>query len=669
MMTRTFRLHCLLFAAALLASACGPRESAVEPVDRVLLGGYVYTVDANRRVAQAVAMRDGEIVFVGSDADARAYIGPKTTVHELEKKMVLPGLHDVHIHPLWIAQPDVCDLESQPRSLDELVPLLSDCLRRYAIPPGEWLSVDQWNFSSGNQASERYPTIRAALDAVSTDHPIILSGNDGHHGAVNSAALARARDAEGNVMGLSAQTLRSAFASYRELVGTDESGAPDGNLNETARDLVEPPTALELYDYDALMPEVAMVLARSGITSVQEAMAEPDTLGYYQRLEERGGMTFRMRAALYQQFPRTEEALQMLPGVVRQFEETRRRFERSERIRADAVKLFADGVIEGNPLATPPALPNAAVLREYRQPIFEIDPETQRAEIRGYVDLESIACRDTRANPARYASAEAVEAYQTEHGYHPVQCAKSRGVLENREALIHAFVLQMEKAGFAVHIHAVGDRAVRVSLDAFEASRAANGAPKYPQSLAHAQLIHPDDQQRIGKLNIFVAFTYAWISPERPYDMSVIPFIDQVKGDGDLYNPAHYYLKNVYPARSVKARGGVLAAGSDAPVDTRDPRPFANIQQAVTRTVGEITLNADERISIHDAIAAYTINGARLLAHDTQVGSIEPGKVADLVVLDRNLIELSQSGRAGEIGKTQVQMTIFDGEVIYEAVK
>lgn len=666
-MIRTLRSTLLLGAALLLAAACGPREPAVEPADRVLLGGYVYTVDANRSVAQAIAIRGTEIAFAGSDEAAQAYIGPDTIVDELGGAMVLPGLHDVHLHPLWIVETDICDLESQPRTLDELVPFLSDCLTRYAIPAGEWLWVDQWSFAIGNEPSDRYPTLRAALDAVSTDHPIILFGNDGHHGGVNSAALARARDAEGNVVGLSAETLRTTFASYRELVGTDASGEPDGNLSETARDLIEPPGPLEQHDYHALMPDIAAVLAASGITSVQEAMAEPEYLDFYAGLEARGGMTFRVRAALHQKFPRSEEALQMLPGTVEKFRRIRERFAESRYIRADVAKLFVDGVIEGNPLATPPALPNAAVLREYRQPIFEIDPETKRADVVGYVDLESVACRDVRDAPERYADSDAVRAFQAKHGHHPAQCAKSRGVLEHSEALIHAFVSAMEGAGFAVHAHAVGDRAVRVALDAFEASRATHGALPYPQSLAHAQLIHPDDQQRIGEMGVYVAFTYAWIAPDSSYEMSVVPFIDEVKGRADLYNPEHYYVKNVYPARSVRDRGGILVAGSDAPVDTRDPRPFGNIEQALTRTVGKITLNADERISIHDAIAAYTINGARFLGHDARVGSIEPGKAADLVVIDRNLVELAQNGRADEIGETRVQLTIFDGEVVYES--
>ena len=657
--------HLLTAIPLLPLCACGP---SVEPADLVLKNAFVYTVDADRSVAEAVAVRENKIVFVGGDNDVEDYVGRDTIVRDLAGKMVLPGLHDVHIHPLWIAAGDICDLDNQPLTLDEYVPFLSGCLSRYQIPEGKWIWADQWNFSNGNQPSERYPTMRAALDAVSSQHPIILFGNDGHHWAVNSAALARARNSEGEAVGLSAETLRSTFASYRKLVGVDEGGEPNGYLTESAVDLTGLPTELELRDFDAILPEAAKLLARSGITSLQDAAVEPEFLPFYQRLEERGEMTFRMRAALYKEFPKSEAALEMLPATVEEFKAIRERYKDSSFIHADGVKIFVDGVIEGNPLASPPTLPNAAVIRSYRQPIFAMDPNTMQVDVWGYVDLESEVCLEYRSHPLVYANAEATRRFKDEHGHSPAQCEESYGVLEHSEEFVHAFIREMEAAEFAVHAHAIGDRAVRVAIDAFEASRAANGEPLHAQSIAHAQLIHPDDQQRIADLGIYMAFTYAWIEAEIEYDMSVIPFIDEVAGVADLYNPDHYALQNTYPAGSIQQRGGVLVAGSDAPVITRDPRPFVNIQQAVTRGSEIGTFNADERINIHDAIAAYTINGARLFGHEARLGSIEVGKKADLIAIDRNLIELAEAGRANEIGDTRVTLTIFDGAVIHEAV-
>ncbi len=301
------------------------------------------------------------------------------------------------------------------------------------------------------------------------------------------------------------------------------------------------------------------------------------------------------------------------------------RFADSRLIHADGAKIFVDGVIEGNPLAVPPTLPNAAVIRSYRQPIFAIDPESLQTDVWGYVDLESDVCAEYRSHPLAYANAEAKRRFKSEHGYFPRQCEQSYGLLEHSEEFVHAFVREMEAAGFAVHAHAIGDRAVRVAIDAFEASRAANGQPVHAQSIAHAQLVHPDDQQRIADLGIPIAFTSAWIGPNIEYDLSVIPFIDEIEGVDDLYNRDHYVIQNTYPAGSILERGGILVAGSDAPVDTRDPRPFVNIQQAVTRDSEIATFNADQSIEIHDAIAAYTINGARLFGHDERLGSSDAG--------------------------------------------
>ena len=660
-----FSIRFQLAATSLLfLGACGP---SVEPADLVLTNAFVYTVDADRSVAEAVAIRGNEIVFVGNDEGVEPYVGSDTDVRDLAGKMVLPGLHDVHLHPLYIATGDICDLENRPLTLDAYVPFLRGCLSRYQIPEGEWLWADQWNFSIGNQPSERYPTMRAALDAVSTQHPIVLYGNDGHHYAVNSAALSRAENPAGNAVGLTAETLQTTFSSFRELVGVDELGEPNGYLTESAIDLMEPPSELEMRDFDATLPDVAKLLAESGITSLQDAVVPPEYLPFYQRLEERGEMTFRMRTLLYKKFPKSQAALEMLPETVEEFKAIRERYANSRLIHADGVKIFIDGVIEGNPLASPPTLPNAAVIRNYRQPIFAIDPETMRTDVWGYVDLESDVCLEYRSHPLAYANAEAKTRFKTEHGYFPQQCEQNYGVLEHSEEFIHAFVREMEAAGFAVHAHAIGDRAVRVAIDAFEASRVANGDPLHAQSMAHAQLIHPKDQQRIADLGIFIAFTYAWIGPDIEYDLSVTAFIDEIEGVDDLYNPDHYTIQNTYPAGSILERGGFLVAGSDAPVDTRDPRPFVNIQQAVTRDSEIGTFNADHRIGIHDAIAAYTINGARFVGHDERLGSIEVGKKADLIAIDRNLIELAETGRANEIGNTWVALTIFDGKVIHEA--
>jgi predicted amidohydrolase YtcJ len=101
-----------------------PAEREFPPADHVFLNGKIYTADANRSVAQAIAVRGNTIAFVGNDDAAREYIGEQTEIHELGGKLVLPGLHDVHLHPEGVVQPDICDLKSEPMALEEMVPFL-----------------------------------------------------------------------------------------------------------------------------------------------------------------------------------------------------------------------------------------------------------------------------------------------------------------------------------------------------------------------------------------------------------------------------------------------------------------------------------------------------------------------------------------------------------------
>ena len=204
---------------------------------------------------------------------------------------------------------------------------------------------------------------------------------------------------------------------------------------------------------------------------------------------------------------------------------------------------------------------------------------------------------------------------------------------------------------------------------AFEAVKVQADQAGLTQSIAHLQLAHPDDQRRLGELGVFVAFAYVWSFPTPEYDMMVLPFIDQVDGVEDLYDPNHYYMKNVYPVRSVADHGAIPVLGSDAPVDSRDPIPFVSMLAALTREDGGIILNADQRLSIEEIIESYTMNGARLMGHDQDVGSIEVGKTADLIVLDRNLMDLANNSRETEIAETRVDMTNFEGQVVYERAR
>lgn len=206
--------------------------------------------------------------------------------------------------------------------------------------------------------------------------------------------------------------------------------------------------------------------------------------------------------------------------------------------------------------------------------------------------------------------------------------------------------------GFPISVHAIGDRANRTVLDIFAELAGSAAAPPIPHRIEHAQTLDPADLPRLAQLGITAS-----VQPIHALD-------DMDTADRFLGERAD----RLYKFRSLQAAGTLLAFGSDAPV--ADPNPFAGIHAALVRQRPE-RLPAPpwygtERISLAQAIEAYTLGPARAAGWETTIGSIAPGKRADLVVVDRNLFELTESEIAqGAIAQTQVQLTLFDGRIVY----
>lgn len=668
------RLLRSLASIGVLAAFSGLALAAPKPADLVLTDARIYTADRARSMAEALAVRDGRIVYVGKIAGAQAFIGPATKVAHLGGRLVLPGLIDSHVHADEMVRLDVCDLKNEPKSLAEITAFVQECIRRYKITDGDWVVARHWNYSYGNAPDESHPTLRAALDLASPRSPVHLDGDDGHHSAFNSLALARARNAAGVTIGYSRASLRGELQRYSRLVGVDVAGEPNGTINDDGRNPIDVPSTFSL-DLSILMKDpgrITALLNSSGITGILDPRVSPEALPLYDALERGGKLTMRAHVALYfdPDSTQTAEGQPDWDRMVSTAVALRERYAHDPLIRADTVKIFADGDMEGNPRAVPPTLPQVAALRPYLQPIFKAGADG-RLTVTGYVDTASALCAEVRARPEKYDTPAGATAFLTEHGYHPGQCVISSGQLQDDRAVILELVRRFHLAGFAVHIHTIGDVAVRTAIDAIEAARAADGIATQHDALAHVQLADPVDVARIGRDHLFVAFTYAWATTEPEYDLSVIPFIDKVTGNDHaaLHPTDGYYENNAYPARSVKAAGATLIAGSDAPVDTDDPRPFVNMAVAVTRRApGLPALNPRQSIAIRDVLDAYTINGARYLNIDHDAGSIEPGKSADLIVVDQDILALADRGKADDIAKTRVLSTWFMGRRVYRRV-
>ncbi len=659
-----------------IAAAAAETSRAAHPAyaDTVITDANIYTEDPFHRTVEALALRDGKIIFTGSASEVEKLIGPATVVERAEGKLILPGLVDAHIHPMGIVDFGGCSLQSEARTLAEITAIVHGCVQQSALPAGRWLMVSDWEYGGGNQADAAHPTLRAALDAASDRNPIVMMGWDGHHAAFNSVALSLAKNSGGKVVGYSKQTLASDFEQYKIYVGVDASGEPTGDIADQGWTPIDS-SEIAREDHRKLVqsPErLAQRIASAGITAIQDANSDSDGYEVYDELIKRHQLTFRLN--LDQFF--LPEAFRDSSGhinydkLLAQAGVIREKYAANPLVRADAVKVYADGVPEANPNNVPPTLGNSPRPVPYLQPIFIKDAEG-KLSVSGYVDVASPVCVHVRSKPEDYDSKRAVDSFMALYGYHPGQCAISYGVPEHAPAIFNEYIKRAHLAGYTIHIHSISDQAVHMAVDALEQARAADGNVSHPDTLAHVQFATPEDIERIGRDGLYLAFTYSWIYAEpNGYDLSIVPFFDKVSGNSyeAFHNPQSYYERNTYPTRTAKEAGAVLVAGSDAPVLTKDPQPFVNMEFGVTRSRhGMRPMSPQQRLNIRDLIDAYTINGARALDRAAEIGSLEVGKSADLIVVDQNILSLADQGHPEKIGGTKVLETWFMGKKVFSA--
>jgi len=227
----------------------------------------------------------------------------------------------------------------------------------------------------------------------------------------------------------------------------------------------------------------------------------------------------------------------------------------------------------------------------------------------------------------------------------------SRGIpMVEPQALKRAVAL-LDAQGFQVHFHSIGDAAVRYALDAVEEALLENGQLGNRHHISHIQMFDPADIPRFAELDVIANFQPLWANGDDYIHELTIPFIGEERA------------RWMYPIKSVQDAGAMIAFGSDWSVSTANP--FPQIEMAVTRTGGADDSNPvfipEERIDLESAIAAFTINAAFVNKHEDQTGSIEVGKLADLIVIDSNVFEIDPE----DVSDTSVLLTLFSGEPVH----
>jgi len=542
--------------------------------DLVLMGASVEPIVPHAGPPpDALAVSGGRIFAIGTRSDVEPLIGRRSRVLRLNGETLLPGFQDAHIHPVQ------GELTARRCDLSELAAdRFDDAIRAYAAahPESSWIEGAGWSVTDFPDAAPR----REAFDALVPDRPAFLWSRDGHSAWVNTRAI--------ELAGISAGTVDPPDG----VIVRDADGAPSGTLREGAMSLVErhipPPSAEEHIE---ALTSVQRRLHALGITgwqdaSVHDSGACDSQLAAYRHAAAAGTLEARVVASLFWD-PR--RGLEQIDGFLEQAAAAK-----VGRLRADTVKIWVDGVIEGL---------TAAML----------DP------------------------------------YLDEGGH----ATASRGMALVPPDALREAVTALDRVGLQVHMHAIGDAAVRSALDAVEAAREANGASDLRHHIAHIQLIHPDDLPRFGTLKVSANMQPIWACHEPTMDERTIPFIGPERSTWQ------------YPFAGLLRHGARLASGSDWPVTSANP--LLEIEVAVTR-VSHQDRSAEpflpaERLTLDQALAAFTIGSAYVSHLDADTGSIEVGKLADLTLLDRSL----RDPDGGPIGDARVIATWVEGVEVYAA--
>lgn len=549
--------------------AFGFQRDTAANASLVLKNGFIYTVDGRRTVAEAIAIRNGKFIYVGSNRGVNHFIGKETRVLDLEGRMVLPGFIDSHCHAAYGAAHELFDVMfTGLHSLAEYQQAIRDFAARN--PGATFIKGRGWS----NTLFGKTGPDKKLIDELIDDIPVALDDDSGHATWVNSKTLEMAgitketKDPENGVIERDPLT-----------------GEPTGTLREGADRLIS--DIFPDYTVEQLMQALGAyqkMAAQFGITTAHDASVDAggNDFNAYKNLERENRLAMRFRASLYVDPAKGIEQVSLL--IAERDKNTGSLFQ------ANGAKIYMDGVVEGS---------TAYLGEPYRHlPNFRGEPRWDGDKLNS-------------------------------------MCA------------------ELDKNKFQVHVHAIGDAATAMILDAFAYAEKQNGKREARNLVTHLQLVDAKDVPRFRELGVVAVPQPYWFMKDDLYYKIQVPYLGLKRADEE------------YPMASFFKAGVVVASSSDYAV-TIPCNPLRAIQIGITRSVPGVTdpkeiLWPEERATLDQMIASFTINGAAANFLETVTGSIEVGKMADLIVLDKNLFKIP----VNEIGAAKVILTFFGGREVF----
>jgi predicted amidohydrolase YtcJ len=550
--------------------ACGPR---VDPADLVLTNGRIATVDRETPAAAGLAVRGDTIVAVGSVAEIKAYIGPKTEVIDLAGTFAMPAFIESHAHFMGVGEAKLNLELMKVRNWEEIVEKVSAAALK--AQPGEWILGRGWHQEKWDHvpagAVEGFPT-HDLLTRAAPNNPVFLTHASGHATIANMKA-----------MELAGITRRTPNPPGGEIL-KDKAGNPIGVFRERASGLVgralrdaRAQRTPEQVEADAVR-EVEMAdleYLSKGVASVHDAGVGFETVDLYKKLAEQGKLHVRLYVMLSESAARLAEVgakYKMIDAG-------------QGHLTVRTIKRLMDGALGSR---------GAWLLEPY-------------ADLPTSTGLNTVSPEEMKAT---------------------LQFA-----IEN---------------GFQVETHAIGDRANRETLNVYEETFKAHPDKKDVRwRITHAQHINAADIPRFGALGVIATMQGIHCTSDAPYVLARLG--------------AQRAEEGAYAWQKLMKTGAVIANGTDAPVEEPDPLPGYYALVTRRQKNGEVFFG-DQKMSREEALKAYTLNGAFAAFQEQKLGSLTPGKLADITVLSADITTVPED----QIQKAEVLYTIVGGKVRYK---